>query len=133
MSGRALLVLNAGSSSIKFRVYHLVRGDLEGGLYGQIEGIGTAHPKLQVHEGGSKRERELSTAEAGTPEAATALLAQAIAQRSAELEIVAVGHRIVHGGTRYGAPVRIDDSMIDYLQHALNPLAAAASAAQSRR
>lgn len=122
MSGRALLVLNAGSSSIKFCVYHLADTNLEAGLRGQIEGIGTPHPQLTVRENGSKRERALSTAEAGTPQAATALLAQAIAQRSAELEIVAIGHRIVHGGTRYSAPVRIDDTVLTYLD-TLSPLA----------
>lgn len=127
MSGRALLVMNAGSSSIKFCVYHLADDgpaaeDLEAGLRGQIEGIGTAHPRLSVRENGEKRERALSELEAGTPQAATALLAQAIARRSAELEIVAVGHRIVHGGTRYSEPVYLDDAVLDYLD-TLNPLA----------
>ncbi len=122
MSARGLLVLNAGSSSIKFCVYHLVDGNLEAGLRGQVEGIGTVHPRLSVVENGERRERALSTAEAGTPQAATALLAQAIAQRRAEQDIVAIGHRIVHGGTRYSAPVRVDDTVLGYLD-TLNPLA----------
>src|SRR5690606_37569579 len=132
MKTRALLVMNAGSSSIKFCVYYLSghsstgdvpAGDrLEAGLRGQIEGIGTARPHLSVRENGNRRERALSSAEAGTPQAATALLAEAVAGYSAELEVVAVGHRIVHGGMRYSAPVQLDATVLDYLD-TLNPLA----------
>lgn len=132
MKTRALLVMNAGSSSIKFCVYYLSghsstgdvpAGDrLEAGLRGQIEGIGTARPHLSVRENGNRRERALSSAEAGTPQAATALLAEAVAGYSADLEVVAVGHRIVHGGMRYSAPVQLDATVLDYLD-TLNPLA----------
>ncbi len=122
MSERALLVLNAGSSSIKFRIFSLADGNLQTRLFGQIEGIGTTHPQLTVRENGEQHERALSEAEAGTPQAAIELLAQAIAKRSSEVEIVAVGHRIVHGGTQYSAPVRIDATVLGYLE-TLNPLA----------
>lgn len=122
MNERALLVLNAGSSSIKFCVYRLLADGLEAGLRGQIEGIGTAHPRATIIEDGERRERALDDTEGGTPEAATALLARAVAQRRGSVDLVAVGHRIVHGGTRHSAPVRLDESVLTYLE-SLNPLA----------
>ena len=122
MSRRALLVVNAGSSSLKFSVFHFSENGLQAGLRGQIEGIGNAHARLLVYEGEHKRERALTAAEAGTPQAATALLAKAVVEHSDTLQIVAIGHRIVHGGSRYSAPLQLDEEVVSYLE-SFNPLA----------
>lgn len=122
MSEPSILVLNAGSSSIKFSVFGLAGDALAVSLRGQIEGLGTPHPRLVVKEEGGARERALDAAEGGSHQAAIAALAQAIAARKSTLHITAVGHRVVHGGPRYGAPVRLDDETLTYLE-TLSPLA----------
>jgi acetate kinase len=114
--GAAILVLNAGSSSIKFSVFS---ADLTPGPHGQVEGIGTA-PRLQI-----------SGQPDITPEGATAAdHAGAIrlihnwleAHHAGEHELAAVGHRVVHGGLTYDRPVRIDAAVIKALDE-LVPLA----------
>ena len=114
--GAAILVLNAGSSSIKFSVFS---ADLTPGPHGQVEGIGTA-PRLQI-----------SGQPDITPEGATATdHAGAIrlihdwleAHHAGEHELAAVGHRVLHGGLTYDRPVRIDAAVIKALDE-LVPLA----------
>jgi acetate kinase len=102
-----LLTINAGSSSLKFATFR--RGDLTCELRGQLSGIGqgvarfsgvdwpTGDLKLQNHRD------------------AVALLIE-------RLEVAAVGHRVVHGGTRFTAPVRLDAATIGALRD-LIPLA----------
>jgi len=121
---RSVLVLNAGSSSIKFQSFALARGRLQAALRGQIEGIGTAHPLATIEEGGEKRERKLTQAEGADQRAALGVLARAIAERAGSLDIAAVGHRVVHGGVEYARPVVVDDAVLAKLEklNALAPL-----------
>ncbi len=116
MRQRAILVLNAGSSSIKFSLFGLDGQALEAGLRGQIEGIGTAHPQLSVKEADESMLRDLAPEEGGNHQAAIALLAKGVAARATEVDIVAVGHRVVHGGPRYGAPVQLDGEALQALE-----------------
>jgi acetate kinase len=122
MSEPSILVLNSGSSSIKFSVFNIVGTEFDVSLRGQIEGIGTLHPRLVVKENEDSRERDLSEEEGGSHREAIAALAKAIATRSASMAIAAVGHRVVHGGDRYRAPTLIDEAALTYLA-TLNPLA----------
>ncbi len=112
----AILVLNAGSSSIKFSLYS---GDLAPGPGGQIEGIGT-DPRLKV-----KGEPDRSFGKAEVPDHAGAIrvIHEWLASHHAgEHDVSAVGHRVVHGGVTYAAPVRIDAEVMQALE-ALVPLA----------
>jgi len=118
----SILVLNSGSSSIKFSLFELGEHDPDSILHGQIEGIGTRLPRLSVTEQGGVRERALEDSEANSHEAAIAALVRAIAERSGNFQIAAVGHRVVHGGARYVAPVQLDDAALSYLE-TLIPLA----------
>jgi acetate kinase len=114
-----IAVLNAGSSSIKFALYH------EGALLfrGQIEGIGlAAHLKVQDSHGETVADRGWPAGELDH-RAAT----QEILQTGAELlrgtaRVIAVGHRVVHGGMEYAEPVRINDGVLTTLSR-LVPLA----------
>jgi acetate kinase len=117
------LVLNAGSSSLKFCVYR--RPDsavwqLE--ARGQIEGIGTA-PKFSAKSGTG----ETLTSEgldAGIRDVPAALegLAAWLHGRYGGARVLGVGHRVVHGGAAYANPVVVTDKVIDDLR-ALIPLA----------
>jgi acetate kinase len=112
-AGPRVLVLNAGSSSLKFALF-----ERDSPRYrGQVEGIG-AKPRFLI-DGAVARELPASTDHA----AALNGVLSALAERGIAIEnIAACGHRIVHGGTRFVAPMIIDGSNLDEL-NALRSLA----------
>ena len=120
-AGGCIAVLNAGSSSIKFAMYEPgVDGRLL--LRGQVERIGQA-PRLEAKDAAGKvlAEHDLSDAKADH-EAATAEIIALRRQLLDERTVLAVGHRVVHGGTAFSAPVLIDDKVLATLAE-LVPLA----------
>jgi len=117
------LVLNAGSSSLKFCVYGRPEGggwDL--GVRGQIEGIGTS-PQFSAKDGkGEVLAREALPATVGDGPAALEALATWLRGRFGGARVLGVGHRVVHGGAHYPAPVVVTPHVIEDLR-ALVPLA----------
>jgi acetate kinase len=118
-----VLVVNAGSSSLKFQVYAVERGaTLTRRLKGQVDGIGS-HPQFVVRDAaGGELVRENYPADAVPDPAAAIAKAGAWLQAHAGALPIAVGHRIVHGGPRYAAPMLVDDRLIAELDR-LVPLA----------
>ncbi len=121
MTLRYLGVLNAGSSSIKFAV-HRSRPELDLAFRGQIESIGVA-PRLELKDadGAPLREQKWPAAEFDHV-AATREIIAIIQTQLGRGAIVAVGHRVVHGGTRHRAPERVDAALLADLE-TLVPLA----------
>jgi acetate kinase len=117
-----LLVLNAGSSSLKFCVYAPAADTWRLDARGQIEGIGTA-ARLSARDG-SGRVLDDQRLEGSVRDARAALdsLATWLRNRFQGAHVLAVGHRIVHGGTRHAAPVIMTPQVLDYLK-TLVPLA----------
>jgi len=118
-----ILVVNAGSSSIKFQLFSIGAGDrLQRLLKGQIEGIGV-HPHLVAKgaKGDVLIDKTWPAAEAGDVPAALGKVVEFLRAEIGSLP-VAVGHRVVHGGPDYSAPILIDDAVVDRLQ-AFAPLA----------
>lgn len=114
-----ILVLNSGSSSIKFNLYSGTRTELSG----QVSGLGaTPHVSLKSHAAALTIDRDLA-ADFGRShrDALTALLPLLEAAMNGR-HVDAVGHRVVHGGTDYTKPVRIDAQILDRLK-TLEPLA----------
>jgi acetate kinase len=117
------LVLNAGSSSLKFNVFH--RPDAEAWhleAKGQIDGIGS-NPRLSVKGGGGTElaDQKLdATVKDGR--AALGVLAEWLKARWGGSRVLAVGHRVVHGGTRYGGPCLVTPEVLEHLR-GLIPLA----------
>src|SRR4051812_33276440 len=110
-SGRWVLVLNAGSSSLKFALFEAERRLCAG----QVEAIGTPHPRLLVVEPGHEPAIELPAA----TDHATALgeILNVLARGGIEIgNISACGHRIVHGGADHVAPVMLDTAQLGALQ-----------------
>jgi len=112
---KAVLVLNAGSSSLKFALFATEPTLAERpALAGQIEGIG-ATPELSAHDAHGTRYHEpvISTGEQAEQhrDALTHLL-RWLSAHNPDLEIIAAGHRIVHGGERYSAPVRLTEAVL---------------------
>ena len=114
---RALFVVNAGSSSIKFRLYRLAGQDLAIVFGGALDGIGT-RPRLRVKspDGGLLADRSLSATEVATAHQAQTVIADWVVHHLDGDEIVGVGHRVVHGGPVYSQPVRIDDDVLKTLR-----------------
>lgn len=94
-----VLVLNAGSSSLKFALFV----GLERRFCGQVEGIG-ARPQFVF--GGTTRELPASTAHAA---ALTHILAALQERGIGSDDLAACGHRLVHAGTLFVAPTLIDE------------------------
>jgi acetate kinase len=117
------LVLNAGSSSLKFCVYR--RPGVEGWRLearGQIEGIGTA-PRLSAKggEGGVLVDEKLDEAVRDGRAALDALSAW-LRSRYGGSRVLGVGHRVVHGGARFAGPTVVTPEVLAEL-HKLVPLA----------
>lgn len=119
-----LLVLNAGSSSIKFSVFEVEPGvSPQERFGGQVEGIGGAARFVVKSSDGE------SVGEHAWPEGATVDHDQALHRIDDWLSghlpgraFLACSHRVVHGGLKHVAPVLIDDAVLAELQ-ALCPLA----------
>lgn len=113
----AILTINAGSSSIKFALFPLGHPLPQQAIVsGQIDGIGTAEARLIAkNEQGEKVANELlKVREPDHKQAFDHLLNWFTAQEAA-WEIVAVGHRVVHGGQHYSLPVVLDNATLGKL------------------
>lgn len=117
----AILVINAGSSSIKFALFP--DAGLESGavLRGQVENIGTA-PVLKARRRDSGGITEQAPQGAAGTVASLTFLLDWLKLNLGEYRLAAAGHRVVHGGENHSAPVRIDTGVIESLE-ALIPLA----------
>jgi acetate kinase len=117
------LVLNAGSSSLKFCVFHRPEGEswrLE--ARGQIEGIGTS-PRLSVkNEAGEKVADTRLEASIRDPRDALDALAAWLRSKYGGSRVLGVGHRVVHGGARFAAPTIVTPQVLKELNE-LVPLA----------
>jgi acetate kinase len=119
----AVLVLNAGSSSIKFELFGIVGGDVEPRLDGQMEGIG-ASPRLVARDAARRvlADHRWAGPDVADHAAALDVIGRELGPAIQGCDIVAVGHRVVHGGPDLVAPVLVDDAVMDRLR-ALAPLA----------
>ena len=110
----SVAVINAGSSSIKLAIYDgesaptvLVRG--------HVDGIGAeARVRLMDPAGATLVDEALDPGV--THEQATQMLAQLATGRLGERRIAAIGHRVVHGGPHYAAPMRVTDALLRELE-----------------
>ena len=122
---QGILVINAGSSSIKFAVF------TDGGrpepvllFKGQMEGLGS-DPSFQVKDAtGRKIDERDEWPRGSTLNHAGALryILSWLEECASDIEIVATGHRVVHGGLDYDRAVRLDEDVIADLEQ-LVPLA----------
>jgi acetate kinase len=120
-----LLVVNAGSSSVKFETFALGEGgELRRRIKAEIDGIG-ARPRLRASgaDGATLIDRSYAATEVADIDAALAL-GEAWLRGDHDVAPIAVGHRVVHGGPDYDRPVLVDDRVIERLERyvALAPL-----------
>jgi acetate kinase len=118
-----ILVVNAGSSSLKFRAYDAGGGTPQLLLRGQIESLYT-EPHFSA-SGASGEHREEQRWPAGTAlghDGAIAHIGDFLRSHRGDNRLVAAGHRVVHGGMRFTQPTLVTPEVIDELA-ALVPLA----------
>ena len=106
-----ILVVNAGSSSVKFQVFETDgKSALKRLIKGQMDGIGV-RPRLRAAASDGAPLIDAAYAPERVADAAAALaLAGAWLRETQQLEPIAVGHRVVHGGPRYDRPVLVGRS-----------------------
>ena len=114
----AILTINAGSSSIKFALFPLtqpISPDAE--VAGQIDGIGTSATRMVAKDrAGEKIADQTLAGEKVSHDQAFDALLQWFQATQSSWRIVAVGHRVVHGGERYSQPTVIDATVLGHLE-----------------
>ncbi len=124
MTDQAIAVFNAGSSSLKFALYRLAGGaQLRCINHGQIAGIGHIgqQSRFVVYDAAGVVLLD-EVCDVADHAAALQRLLQWLDEHQHGLELLAVGHRVVHGGVAFAAPVVVDDAVLEQLKQ-LIPLA----------
>ncbi|VWC87288.1 acetate kinase [Burkholderia contaminans] len=118
-----ILVLNAGSSSIKFSAFD-VQGDTLGLIvHGQVDGLYTATVHFSaVDHHGEHHEQQWASGEAFGHQEGLEQIAAFLEAHQEGHRLAAVGHRVVHGGQRFSGPVRVTPEIVAELEK-LTPLA----------
>ena len=112
----ALLCLNAGSSSVKFSLYKVAAESPELLFGGQIEGLLTQpHFKAKDAQGTVLDERDWNQPQRRAE--AVEIILDFVKANAKGYQLVAVGHRVVLGGTEYPHSVLVDDAVLDTLDH----------------
>ncbi|MBE3132511.1 MAG: acetate kinase, partial [Acidobacteria bacterium] len=120
-----VLVVNCGSSSIKYSLFRMADGDPAAVVAsGVVEKIGETGSRIHHRAGEARETRAVA---APDHRAAFGLMVQALTEGPRAViagpgDIDAVGHRCVHGAERFAESVRIDDDVIDAIE-ACVPLA----------
>jgi acetate kinase len=119
----SILVVNAGSSSIKFQLFSVTaRDELQRVLKGQIEGIGVKpHLFSQGIDGKTLVDETWPTSEVDSVPKALDKVVEFLRARLGQLP-TAIGHRVVHGGPDYSEPTVINAKVLKRLE-AFSPLA----------
>ncbi|HEX20528.1 MAG TPA: hypothetical protein ENG78_06900 [Acidiferrobacteraceae bacterium] len=116
---QVLLVINSGSSSLKFSI-NKIASPLQTLYRGEITAIGeTSRFQVNDHQNNRLHEHPITVSDHAQ---AVRVLLDWLEKEAANVEIIAAGHRVVHGGIRFHAPVLITEEVIAYL-HILIPLA----------
>jgi acetate kinase len=113
----AIVVLNAGSSSLKFSLFLLRGHELELTSRGQVEGLYT-DPRFTAKDTSGKVKEEKSWGQ-GVELGHSGAIDHLVAFLRSNLQgdrLAGVGHRVVHGGLDYSTPVRIDGEVLQTLE-----------------
>jgi acetate kinase len=115
-----VLVLNCGSSSIKYQLFDMPARKVV--AKGMVERIGDSQAAMIHQEGGDKQRQSIAAAD--HDQAMEAILQKLMyknaSAQSVEEPIGAVGHRVVHGGEAFTGSVRIDDAVLATIETTAN-------------
>ena len=113
----AILVVNAGSSSVKFQIFELTNsGDPRRLIKGQVDGIAT-RPRLraETRDGTPLIDKTYAAKEVADGAAAIATAGDWL-RETQKIKLVAVGHRVVHGGLDHDRAVVINKDVLRRLE-----------------
>ena len=113
---KAILVVNAGSSSLKFQLFEIEPGSrVKRLLKGQLDGIGV-RPRLRATKGDGAIaiDRMFSPEEVRDLPAAIQVTAEWL-RGTENVDLAAIGHRVVHGGPEYSEPILVSPEVLDRL------------------
>lgn len=116
----SVLVVNSGSSSIKYQLVDPVGGDAIAS--GIVERIGEDEGSVKHSYGGETTHRTDPVPDHAAGLRAVLALFEEVGPRLADANVVAVGHRVVHGGDVFSAPVLVDDDVVRRIEE-ISPLA----------
>ena len=120
-----ILVVNAGSSSVKFQIFSVEgEGKLKRLIKGQMDGIGS-RPRLRASGADSEPLADRAYPIESVPDVPAAMgIAGGWLRDELRINPMAVGHRVVHGGPDHDRPVLIDHGVVARLERyvALAPL-----------
>lgn len=114
MTERVVLVINSGSSSIKFQLLNPSSGDVLG--TGLVERIGEATGRIGYRYPGGEIDRQMRIADHVVGLHAAADVIAETGPPLRERGVVAVGHRVVHGGAVFHEPTVVDDAVLKELR-----------------
>jgi acetate kinase len=119
-----ILTLNSGSSSIKFAVFAVTATAADECLYeGAVTDLGESRARFSIkdHRTAQQTRHEVTAVDHGQ---ALQNILDWLEQEAADLDFVAAGHRVVHGGSLFRQPVRVDEAVLARLKTliALAPL-----------
>lgn len=114
MTERVVLVINSGSSSIKFQLLNPSSGDVLG--TGLVERIGEATGRIGYRYPGGEIDRQMHIADHVVGLHAAADVIAETGPPLRERVVVAVGHRVVHGGAVFHEPTVVDDAVLKELR-----------------
>ena len=119
-----ILVVNAGSSSVKFSAFDVEDGGNPALIFkGQMEGIGSRpHFIARDTAAAALIDETYGERDVRGHDAALRIIAEWLRKTAVGHRLVAVGHRVAHGGTAFAAPVLVDDGVLARLEE-LVPLA----------
>ena len=102
-----ILIINAGSSSLKFGLYNAEDNQLL--LDGAITGLGQPQATLRVKAGQEESSQQLSSEDTKQLDQ---IVLSVITKQVPTAKIVTIGHRVVHGGPQYNEPTRLNAAVI---------------------
>lgn len=113
MSNSLVLVINSGSSSLKFALIDTVVGDAV--LSGLGECFGLPEANVSWKYNGEKSEYALS--EGNHHQLAVDRIVALVEELGLKDDIIAVGHRVVHGGEKFTSTVKLDESVLEEIEN----------------
>jgi acetate kinase len=113
---KKILILNAGSSSIKFDLFYATT--LEPLIRGSVDQIGEGKKSRikYTQQGNATKEEETIKSHANALEKIIQILNNTKSLKDAS-ELLLVGHRVVHGGTEFTEPTLINDEVLGKIEH----------------
>lgn len=114
MKTKHIVTINAGSSSIKFAVYEFTH-QLNKSINGQVENISTL-PVMKIYDATGNMIKDVHFDQKVSYEYFYELLVSAFESNQFNYSIVGAGHRVVHGGTKFNAPVLVNDGIVEELK-----------------